>query len=154
MYFMRVIERAFSELLRRPKDVVGELEEHDVVLRRRNQPALRLSQEDRAGARDEVIADMARLLRKLAVRSPAAVAEAVEEAFPWSSFLPAGDRDEFVRELTRTLAASADIDNFAPAAQMLLEWRSTAEIHADPKLARRLRGTLVADGKVVDAPAS
>ena len=32
---MRVIERPFSEFLRQPNDVVAELVDHDVVLRRR-----------------------------------------------------------------------------------------------------------------------
>ena len=41
---MRVIERRFSEFLRQPNDVVAELADHDVVPRRRNAPALRLSQ--------------------------------------------------------------------------------------------------------------
>ena len=35
---MRVVERPFSEFLRHPNDVVAELAEHDVMLRRRNAP--------------------------------------------------------------------------------------------------------------------
>jgi len=41
---MRVIERPFSEFLRQPNDVIAELADHDVVLRRRNAPSLRLSE--------------------------------------------------------------------------------------------------------------
>lgn len=37
---MRVIEHPFSELLREPKAVVRDLDEGDVLLRRRGAPAL------------------------------------------------------------------------------------------------------------------
>ena len=66
--------------------------------------------------------------------------------------LPARDLWAFVDELTRTLAASATLANFAPVAQTLREWRATAEIHADPKLARRLRTPIVAGGPAVALP--
>ena len=42
--------------------------------------------------------------------------------------------------------------HFAPVGQLLREWRATAEIHADPRLARRLRADIAADGGVVPAP--
>lgn len=149
---MRVIERQFSELLRQPKDVVAELDDHDVVLRRRNAPSLRLSDatrdEDRAQAFDAV----ARLLRNLLVHSSAGLPEAVADVFPWSAFLPKSDRTTFVDELGRTLVAASAIDNYAPVTQILREWRATAEIHADPRLARRLRTPIAAVGDKVTVP--
>jgi len=54
---MSLIERPFSEFLRQPNDVVSELDEHDVLLRRRNAPALRLTQADRHEARRQVAAE-------------------------------------------------------------------------------------------------
>ena len=151
---MGVVERQFSEFLRQPNEVVAELDDHDVVLRRRNAPALRLSQADRDEDRAEAFAVLVRLLRNLAVHSAPALADAVAEGFAWSRFLPSNDRREFVRELTQTLVASAELDNFAPVAQMLREWRATAEIHADPKLARRMRrGVAAAAGAAVAVPA-
>lgn len=150
---MRVVERQFSEFLRHPNDVVAELDDHDVLLRRRNAPALRLTQADRDEDRAEAFAVVVRLLRNLAVHNPDAVGEAVAEGFAWSQFLPKRDRAVFVGELTATLVASADFDNFAPLAQMLREWRATAEIHADPRLARRLRKAIDASGAPVVAPA-
>ena len=53
---MRVIERPFSDFLRQPNDVVAELGDHDVLLRRRNAPALRLSDAGRDDQRDEAFA--------------------------------------------------------------------------------------------------
>ncbi|MEZ5279013.1 MAG: hypothetical protein R2770_00955 [Acidimicrobiales bacterium] len=129
--------------------MVAELAEHDVVLRRRNAPALRLTQADRDDDRSEAFEALARLLRNLAVHNAAALDSAVEEAFGWSMFLPATDRALFVEELTRTLVGAADVDNFAPVAQLLREWKATAEVHADPALARRLREPVAADGGAV-----
>ena len=46
----------------------------------------------------------------------------------------------------------AQIEEGCPVAQLLQEWRATAEIHADPRLARRLRTAIAADGDPVVAP--
>lgn len=149
---MSVVERPFSEFLRQPKEVVAELAEHDVLLRRRNAPALRLSQADRDDDRSEAFEALARLLRNLAVHSPASLDEAVDDVFAWLTFLSKGDRKLFVDELTRTLVGSAAVENYSPVAQLLREWKATAEIHADPKLARRLRRPVDATGERIVAP--
>jgi len=88
------------------------------------------------------------------VNSPAALDEAVDDAFAWLTFLPKPDRRLFVEELTRTLVAAAAVENFSPVAQLLREWKATAEIHADPKLARRLRTPIEAAGNRIATPAS
>ena len=150
---MRVVERPFSEFLRQPNDVVAELAEHDVVLRRRNAPALRLSQADRDDERSEAFEALARLLRNLALHNAAAFGAAVDDAFAWSTFLPKADRKLFVEELTRTLVGAAAVENYAPVAQLLREWKATAENHAEPALARRLRKPLEVDGDQVTVPA-
>lgn len=150
---MRVIERPFSEFLRQPNDVVAELADHDVVLRRRNAPSVRLSEADRDDERDEAFDALARLMRNLVVHSPASLDATVDAVFPWVTFLPSRDRKAFVDELTRTLVAVSTIENYAPVGQLLREWKATAELHADPRLARRLRGAISADGDPVPAPA-
>lgn len=151
---MTVVERPFSEFLRRPKDVVAELSDHDVLLRRRNAPALRLSRADRDDDRFETFDALARLLRNLAVHSPAALDGAVDDVFAWVTFLPHADRRLFIEELTRTLVGAASIESYSPVAQLLREWTATAAIHADPTLARRLRKQIEADGKLVASPVS
>lgn len=150
---MSVVERPFSDFLRQPKDVVAELVDHDVLLRRRNAPALRLSQADRDEMRSEAVEALARLLRNLAVHSPAALDSAMDDAFGWSTLLPKADRKLFVEELTRTLVAASVVENYATVAQLLREWKATAEIFADPALARRLRKPMVAAGDPVAIPA-
>lgn len=151
---MRLIERQFSDFLRQPNDVVADLAEHDVLLRRRNAPPLRLSQADREEDREEAFDALARLLRNLLSHDPDGLSETAQEVFSWTSFLPEPDRAIFVDELARTLQAASMIDNFAAIGQLLREWMATAEVHADPDRAADLRRPLKARGNSVPAPAS
>jgi Family of unknown function (DUF6247) len=139
-------------LLRHPKDVTDDVADGDVVLRRRDEPDLWLSRADREMERSEAFAMLARALRNLAVQSPGAVADALPEVFPWTGFLPAADQHRFVDEFSRTVTAAAELENLSPLTQLLREWRATAEMHADPKLARRLRRPIQAAGSSVPAP--
>lgn len=152
MVRMRVTEHPFSDLLRRPKEVTDDLEAGDVLLRRRDEPDLRLSRADRETHRVEAFAAMGRTLRNLAVHNPAALSDALADALPWIEFLPASDRRLFLDEFTRVVTAAAAVDNYEPLTQIVREWRATAEVHADPKLARRLRRPLEAAGDRVAAP--
>lgn len=150
---MRVIERPFSDLLRRPKEVSREVADHDVLLRRRGAPDLRLTRADRDDERLTAVAVFGRALRNLAERQPEALGEALLYEFPWSKFLPTPERRIFLEELTTTLVGAAELDNFTPLTRLLREWKATAEIHADPRLARRLRRPVKAAGKHVPTPA-
>ncbi len=148
-----MVEHTFSEFLRHPKDVVAELAEGDVLLRRRNAPTLRLSRADREEDRSEAISALTRLLRNLATHSPVALNAAVEDAFAWTWFLPQPDREVFVEELTRMLLGAAAVGSYYPVTQLISEWKATAEIHADPGLASRLGKPLEASGDTVPTPA-
>lgn len=150
---MEIVERPFSEFLRHPNEVAAELADHDVVLRRRNAPALRLIRADRHIDRTQALESTARLLRNIAARSPDALSEALLDAFAWAKFLPGDARDRFAQELADTLLAAATVDVYAPVAQMVREWRATAEIHADPELLSQLTGAVQAAGDAVPPPA-
>ncbi len=150
---MKVVERPFSEFLRRPNDVVAELADHDVVLRRRNAPALRLSRADHHSDRREALEATSRLLRNLASHSPEALVAALTEAYAWVDFLPESARDRFAKELTQALLAAASVDLYQSVAQLVREWKATAEIYADPELTRQLTGPLEAVGGTVAVPA-
>lgn len=64
--------------------------------------------------------------------------QALADAFPWVDFLPEPEREAFAAELTQMMIATSAVDNYTPLVQLVREWRATAEIHADPELARRL----------------
>lgn len=149
---MRMIERPFSDLLRRPKEVADQVEDGDVLLRRRDQPNLWLTRADREAQRADTFTAIGRALRNLAVHNPAALGSALEDAFPWLEFLPPRDQRSFLDEFSRVVVAAATVDNYASLNQLLVEWRATAEVYADPKLARRLRRAVTATGDRVAAP--
>lgn len=149
---MRITERPFSDLLRRPREVAIDVDDGDVLLRRRDEPDLRLSRADRDEERSRAFAALGRTLRNLAVHNPQVLQGALGDAFPWIEFLPAKDRRTFVEEFSRVIAAAAELDNYAPLGQFIREWRATAEVHADPKLAQRLRRPLLAAGEPVGPP--
>jgi len=151
---MRVTERPFSDLLRHPKEVTEELEDSDVLLRRRDEPDLRLTLAERDAARASAVAALGRTLRNLAVHSPKALSDALADAVPWLEFLPQSDRQLFMDEFSRVIVASAELDNYASLSQLIGEWRATAEVHADSKLARRLRHPLQASGEAIAEPAT
>ena len=143
-----------TDFLRDPNTVVEELERSDVVLHRRNAGDLRLSLESRRQADDEGLRFIARLLREAlsddAVRTRFAAAAV---AIPWVTMLPTGDRKAFVEDLIRTAEAAGELGSLAPLAQLLVEWKATAAIHADPSLAIELKRALPAIGAPVPAPA-
>lgn len=145
-------ERPFSDLLRRPKDVADDVETGDVILRRRDEPDLRLTRADREASRADTFTAIGRALRNLAVHHPAALGAALADAFPWMEFLPAADRHAFLDEYSRIVAAAAALDSYELLSQLVQEWRATAEVHADPKLARRLRRAVDAEGAPAARP--
>lgn len=149
---MRVTERPFSDLLRHPNDVTVDVDEADVVLRRRDAPDLVLSRADRDAERTAVFMALGRTLRNLAVHHPGVLDDALADAFPWIEVLPPDDRRMFTDEFTRLAVAAGDLDVYGPVSQMIREWRATAEIFADPELAERLSRPLAADGPRVEPP--
>ena len=149
---MRVTERQFSDLLRHPRDVAGDLEDGDVLLRRRDEPDLRLSRADREEARSAAYGALAALLRNMALHHPKSVRDALGDVFAWVELLRPADRRVFADEFVRIVAASAEIDNFAPVDQLIREWKATAEVYADPSLARRLLRPISAGGEPVPVP--
>jgi len=116
------------------------------------QPTLVLMFADRAEAEAEVIDLAARLLAAVARRAPDLVRELLPTVLPWVRFLPAADVDALSDEFVATTEAAAAIGNTTTVSQMLIEWRHTAEIHADPDLYRALTTRPLADFGPVPRP--
>lgn len=136
----------FSELLRQPAETTDRLTRARAVrLRRRDAADLVLMSADRAEAEAEVIDVTARVLAGVARRDPGLVREVLPTALPWVRFLPAVDIEAMADEFVATAEAAAAIGNTAAVSQLLIEWRHTAEIHADPDLHRALTRQPLAD---------
>ena len=123
--------------MRCPTEVVAELDEHDVVLRRRNAPALRLCRADRDIASAGALNGFASLLRNLAARNPEALGEALCAAYPWVKHSPIDERATLADELAEEISAAVSAGSSAQVMQCLREWQSTAEVYADPRVAAR-----------------
>jgi hypothetical protein len=141
----------FTELLREPSATAGRLRDtRRLRLRRRDAEDLMLQSAERATREDEVIDVSARLLAGFAHDADGALI--LPQALPWVTFLPNGAVDGLVEELVDTLQAAVSIDNLWPVSQLLVEWRHTAEIYADPQLHTAATRALGDDDSPVPRP--
>lgn len=151
---MPTIERTFSEFLRHPNEVIDEIADQDIVLRRRDAPALRLSDESRIQQQDQAFQVLASLLRNLYKIDRAVIHMAFKETFPWMILLPRDDQDLFIEEFTQTVRAVNTIDRFGIVGQLVNQWAATAAIHADENLAKDLSVPKDAVGGVIARPSN
>jgi hypothetical protein len=146
-------EVQWSELQRDPKGVAALADQGDVRVRRRDGVPLLLVREDRALASAEGAITAARALRNaLAHLAPEGVLESLVEEFPWVDLLPPDDRRRFATDFGRAVQASAELGQWAVLEQVLIEWRSTAAVHADPALAAKLSEPIDGDLGPVPVP--
>lgn len=72
--------------------------------------------------------------------------------FPWVDALPSADRCQFVADFVRAFQASAEMGEWSMLAKTIREWRDTATIHANPRLASQLAEPLNEDFGPVPHP--
>jgi hypothetical protein len=148
-------EIPFTELLREPTSATARLRETGRLrLRRRDAEDLVLQTAERAVREDEVVDLSARLLAGFVhdAGGVPVLRRILPQALPWVGFLPAVAVDELLDELVATLQAAVSIDNLWPVSQLLVEWRHTAEIYADPGLHSAALRPLGEDGGPVPRP--
>ena len=136
--------RPFTDLLRQPNVVAKDVDKGTVVLRRRDAPDLLLTRADREAERAAAVGRAGPSPAQPRWQRHADLQRAIEDAFPWSGALPTADRKAFVEELSRQLAAGADLDIYGAVTRLIAEWRSAAAVHADPKHPRLLKRRLTA----------
>lgn len=146
-------EVQWSELQRDPKAVAALADAGDVRLRRRDGAPLLLVREDNAKSSADGAVSAARALRTaLAHLSAKDAAEVLQEEFPWVDLLPPDDRRLFAVDFVRAVGASAELGRWSVLEQVLVEWRATAAVHADPELAEQLTRPIEQDLGPIPAP--
>lgn len=142
----------FSELLHKPGATAGRLDQVRALrLRRRDAGDLALMRVEQLDAEGAVVDFTSRLLAGLLRRLGApTLREVLPDAVPWATFLPDADVDQFVRELVDVAQGAAALENLAPLATLLTQWRNTAEVYADPALLAMV--TRVPEGDLGLAP--
>ncbi|GHG62762.1 hypothetical protein [Streptomyces griseocarneus] len=143
------VEATFSELLQRPKDTVAKLYQtvrKGIRLYRRGDEDLYLTTAARAEAAVEVVDSTTRVFAALLREDSDQISRLTDgfaAAFPWLRFLPEEQRHQFVRDLIDTARASTDLGIINPIAQVITEWKHTAEVYADPELQAALMAEYV-----------
>jgi hypothetical protein len=151
----------FSDLSNKPVETVRKLQHSPSrslrVRRRGDEEDLVLTTASRAAQDDEVMSATTKIFLALMQHDPRVVTlvtEVLPEAFPWVRFLPKEDVQGFVVELVGTLKAADSLDNLAPVAQVIVGWRHTAEVYADPEVLAVLLHQDIEDfGPVPEPPA-
>ncbi|MFG2692752.1 hypothetical protein [Kitasatospora sp. NPDC048407] len=126
----------FSELLHHPAATTRRLDAVRALrLRRRDAGDLALMRVEQMERDASVVDFTSRLLAGLVrTENIDALRQALPEALPWTTFLPAEDIDTLIAELVDTASGAVALDNLAPIALLLAQWRHSAEVYADPAL--------------------
>lgn len=149
---MVVTEVSYSSFLRGPSEVLPALERGDVQLDRRDGEPLVLTRARRYQAWMQGMALTSRIMRHLAKDDPDLAEKLLAEELPWLAWMPRREQTECISEIVTQLAAGAETGTFEPFARVLAEWERTAEVWADPELAKRLTSHFAGDGEVVVRP--
>jgi hypothetical protein len=104
--------------------------------------------------RDNVVVDFTtRLLASLvSAENIPVIRRILPDAVPWVVFLPEADIENFLADLVGVARGATAIDNLAPVAVLLAQWRHTAEVYADPVLLEILTRESAGDFGPVPAP--
>lgn len=111
-----------------------------------------MSRAGRYSAAQQGIALASRMMRSLAKEQPDLAEALLAAELPWLSWMPRSEQMDCIPEILNNLAAGAETGTFEPLARSILEWEHTAEVWADPQLARRLTSSFPGDGEEITRP--
>jgi len=153
---MSVGEVPFSDIQNKGKATLAEWQRsgaRPLRVTRRDDEDLVLMTAVRADQEREVLAAATAMVDALLHSDDGVlVRKVVAAAFPWVSYLSGEEVADFVDELIASLRVGSSLDNPAPSARTIETWRHTAEVYADPDLARILSAPSEGDFGVVPVP--
>lgn len=142
---MSTLTVAFSDLSKNSKRVAETVEQAQRVhVTRRDGEDLYLTTERHDRQREETADVTARLFAALigTDEGARAVLLALPTVFPWIRHLSPDEVREFVVDLVDATRDAAELDVHSTLHRVIVEWRATARILADPELAAQLTGPL------------
>lgn len=128
------VERNLSDFLRRSGDVLREVEDHDVLLRRRDGADLMLVQADRETVIRDAVGLSSGFMSWFARMHASELIAGLPDVLPWLRFLPEGDRESFAQELVQTLEACISLQSYDQLGVLLSQWQNTAYLWSRPEL--------------------
>ncbi|HEY9523562.1 MAG TPA: hypothetical protein VIR33_09995 [Thermopolyspora sp.] len=131
----------FSDLSKHSKQVAEIIDRfHRVHVKRRDGEDLYISTARHDRQREETADVAARMIAALMTSAEGAhaVLGALPAVFPWARHLSADEMHEFVQELVEATRDTVDLDVHASLHRVIVEWRATARILADPILTAEL----------------
>ncbi len=63
----------------------------------------------------------------------------VPTGFAWLKHLPPDEQANFISGLLQRVLAALKSEDWSPVAEWVEEWKATANVHADPQVARSVR---------------
>jgi hypothetical protein len=131
----------FSDLSKNSKRVAETLDRVDRLhVKRRDGEDLFITTARHDREREETADVAARMVAALvgSDEGSRAVLHALTSVFPWARHLSPDEMHEFVRELVDATRDAVDLDVHATLHRVIVEWRATARILADPTLTAQL----------------
>lgn len=149
---MAVTEVSYSSFLRGPTEVLPALEHGDVQLDRRDGEPLVMTRAHRYRSWMQGMALSSRVIRHLLKEDPDLAERLLADELPWLQWLPSGEQTDCLSDILTQLAAGAETGTFEPFARAIAEWKHTAEVWADPQLAKRFTSDFPGNGEVIARP--
>lgn len=139
---------SFSDLSKNSKRVAETVERAQRVhIARRDGEDLYLTTERHDRQREETADVTTRLFTALigSDEGARAVLLALPEVFPWVRHLSPAEVREFVLDLVNAIGDVAELDVHSNLHRVIVEWRATARVLADPELTAQLTAPLPED---------
>jgi len=151
-----ITERNLSDFLRKSGEVLREVDDHDVLLRRRDGADLMLVRADREEVVRETVGLSSSLLGLFGRAHARELVQSLPEALPWLRFLPERDREAFGEQFLSVLEACVSLGSFDQLGVLMGRWRNTAYVWSRPALLHALQSDRADEGydEPVPAPAA
>jgi hypothetical protein len=127
-----------TDLLREPKEVLSELPDREVLLRRpKGRDVLFVDAAKEASFRDTFSTTVAALAVGLMEEaSRTGIGQHLPTLLAWTTYLTPEERLEFLDELATNARSSFDLGDFSPVARVLRDWKTTARLYASDETRR------------------